>query len=66
MSAQKLEYMGPSYQDMASQLSFVKDVHPEQRVKRSLAWSPEEECERHSGSLCDVGPHQHINKRPGR
>ena len=55
----------PVVQDLISQLAFVKDIHPEHRVKRSLVWA-EEECEKHSGSLCDVGPHQHINKRPGR
>ena len=54
------------FQELLSGLSFVKDVHPEQRVKRSLLRAGEAESEKHSGSLCYVGPHQHINKRPGR
>lgn len=53
-------------QGLLAGLDFVKDVHPEQRVTRSLAWAKQEECDSHSGSLCDVGPHAHINKRPGR
>ena len=62
---------GTLVQERLNRLSFVKDVHPEQRVKRSLAWEGKEregrpECEGHSGSMCDIGPDQHISRRPGR
>ena len=45
-------------------LPFVKDVHPEQRMTRGLAWEEEAECREASGGLCEA--RQRIVKRPGR